>query len=337
MPASDEELVIYYPYAAQPGSEVHELNEDLLHCQGRFFVRAQLSLPLQAADAPVSVWTWVEIGRSGAGDLVDAFEQDEHQDLELIGTLGADLPGFTGVLGAETRIRKASGQRVVITEVLDHRLPSGEHSEEDLGELFDLIWEQGGSEQDLSHEAIVVRGRELFDRPCHLVEVKTPPEAAIEATTMLLVAPPIDTGGLAEVLTIGSSDFFDDQGRPEPEILGQFINPPQELIDCFGDFSMLTRLQSEMVKPGTILGEHYGVPGSEDMAGWLLWYPVSWPEEDWTIDDGQDSIPILQAIPIYQDEIDLAVDHGAEELIERLAEVEITDLHRASVGGDLVW
>ncbi len=69
-------------------------------------------------------------------------------------------------------------------------------------------------------------------------------------------------------------------------------------------------------------------PFSEDteMCGALLWYPEQAGPDFSSMPHGDHTVFFLGVYPLYQDEMDLKLAHGAEALTDRLEAAEVTEL-----------
>jgi hypothetical protein len=316
-------FVIDRPYPTLFAEEVQKVTEQLLHCQGRFFVRCQLRLPLQAEVPAIEILTWAEISRADSADIVDADESpDDRGQLLLTSRLAADIPGYEGVIGAETTITYTAGGPAQIDDISDQRLPRGESSIERLDEIEKAI--RGTALRDQEHEIIAEQGEALFGRATYSLEIPPPLGTGLSDAGRILIAPPVDTGQAAQMMTIGSSDILDDDGLPEPEIITELINPSDEAVRCFADFNFVSRIHPGILTPGSMIGEVDGIPGSSGMKAWILWHPED-SEEPVTLANG---IRLLQAFPIYEAEMNFALDQGPEALIERIMIADYSDLKR---------
>lgn len=323
---ADDWFVIDSPYPTLFTEPVQQVSEHILHCQGRFFLRSQLLLPLEAVIPAIKIVTWVEISRLDSSQVVDLQQAQGNQELIIIGRLAADIPGYEGVIGAESTVSYQLDGPGVVSDIVDQRLPRGEASVEQLETIAESI--RGTALRDQEHQIIAEQAEGLFGRSTYQIEVPPPAGTGLTDAGIIVVAPPIDTGDSAQLMTVGSSDIVSAEGLPEPEIITELINPAEETIRCFGDFNFVSRIHPGILTPGSMIGEVEGIPGSSGMKAWILWYPELENDRESPEIELNNGIPILQAFPIYEQEMNFALQEGPEVLIDLILGADYSDLYR---------
>jgi len=327
-----------YPVAIELSDDSQELTEGLLHTNGRFFARVIIPLPLDNPFPIIEIGSWMEIERPLAAEMMSNIESGHSADLTLVGQLATDIPGYPGALGASLIAEANQEGRTVALDVVDTRLPRGQQSKEKMYELYRYVWGNDMplvSANDVRRNTVRDHIGRIFGRDAHCIQVQPPPPMAGLEYPEVQLLPPLDTGEEAVMVTVGCSDVESELGEAF-EIMAALRNPSDDLVNEFGMFTMISRLGQEALHPGAMILRHdadspQSISGSDGMNVWYLSEPLSLPEELATIQSGSEQIKVLQAIPLYQSELEIAARGGLGALDAALGSVDFTDLRREKI------
>jgi hypothetical protein len=331
----EENIFLHQPYALQPlalqwSREESEIvvrqEESGIVFLGRYFLQADIPLPLKRKDSPIVPRVWIEVSEEVFYSLKEVYSGAKRR-MSAGGVLACDIPGFPGTVGSPLRFRLLSPtSEIEIISLADSRIEAigDDLSHNEMVSLYRKTWGNTGyvprvslqrrSEVSKAWEEYL--GTSLFSR-----ETETPPQLAGLPPGEVLLAPPLDTNRKAVFCTVGCSDVRQSNGR-RVEIASWIRNPPDDFIRCFGEFAYLSHLNPQIIAPGAVIPEQNPIPGSQgQMFGWILVIPW-WVEEDSFFVDDQE-VSILAAIPLLASEIRFAAMIGVDNL---LSELENTDV-----------
>jgi hypothetical protein len=314
----------------------HCYEETILSAAGRWFVAVDATLPLDWDESPVRVLVWLEVDQRYA-DRVGSVLAGERSGIDGSGVLACDIPGFAGTMGARGLFRIESGwSRPRLLSVHDARIRRlhGYGGHEGLVELYRRCWSEGASiyvaPAHLALRATVGNAwRALIDRPTFRSPIEPPPRLAGIHPAELIIAPPIDTGGLLCAATLGNAEANPKQAV---ELSVFAYDPSDAFLRCFAEFCYWSRGTSTPLRYGTIVADQH-IPDGE-MEGWLLCWPW-WISDEWKRAEvyyADVRVQLLTAIPVYSDEIAYARRRGIRALRHHLEEsgLDVADLKRAS-------
>lgn len=338
----------YQPVAVKPaavewaeeGGEVTVQEEgDLMSFSGRWFLRAEAPLPLGFDRSPVRPIVWLEIPEEMASSVYD-LRSGSRSRLSGMASLACDVPGFPGTIGAPSRfrIRNSEGVAEIVT-IADQRVLSlpEDPSHDEVLELYRQMW--GAEEDKRTPDA---SGRERFfswwegilGRTVHRKTVPPPPRFSGMEPGEMLFSPPMDTGGIAVMATLGCSDLPESDKK---EIACWARNPSESFLEIFSEFVYITRMNKKPLRSGYIVPERDTIPET-GFSGWLLSEPW-WIRDNMFLPPSEEgpSVEVLGAMPLYPVEMAFAAMFGPDRLIEALQEANIdpTDLERDAVAPDM--
>lgn len=327
-------------WAEESGSANAEEKSDLLGMSGRWFVRAEAPLPLGMKNSPVRPVIWLEIGESLASSIYD-LRSGNRSRVSGPATLACDLPGFPGSVGSPARFRiRNQGEPAEVVSVSDQRIASlpEEPTHEQILDIYRYMWgaEKDGRQPDSSQrERFFAWWENMLGRTVHRRLVQPPPRfSGIEPGEMLF-SPPLDTGGVAVMATLGCSDLPESEKK---EIACWVRNPPERFLEIFSEFVYISRMNQKPLRSGYIVPEKEILP--DGFSGWLLCDPW-WIHERESLylppSESGPSIEVLGAMPLYPVEMAYATMFGPDKLIEELQDsgVDPTDLGRDPVAPEL--
>ena len=299
-----------HPLAEVPGAHM---------IWGRFFLQAELPLPLRREDTPVVLDVWIEVLEDAARGM-RAVAEGERRSFSGRAILASDVPGFPGSAGSVCRIRFRGGSLRII-DCGDSRIASlpSDMEHEAMAALYRLVW---GNPEPLRpvrwdlREAVEADLQKRLGGRCQTKLVSPPPRIAGMDPGEVLVSPPLDTGRPAFLSTVGCSDVADSGGR-HYEITTRLQNPSDDLVRCFGEFVYLARMNPHALLPGQIVPERKPIPDSNGkMAAWVLLAAEGGPWEPTKTERGY--VEYLQALPLMPVEVSFAGAFGVEKLEEVL-------------------
>lgn len=315
------------------GVGIKEIGNHFMMAQGRLFLLARATFPLDWKKSPVTVGAWVEVGQSAASELTTMEESNEEIPVIGSGRLACDLPGFPGSLGAEVsfayqpgeshaRIHTCGDARIADFNTRDHK---------ELGSLYRRAW--GGSAELIPDRpelraGIGVAWHEIVGRPIFRRELEPPAAIAGTKPLEILIAPPLDTGGEAIAASVGIVNAL----RRQPvELITYARNADDHYLESFGELCYLPFISNnvEFVN-NDLIGQNQGLPGVPEMIAWLIcesWWLDSLPPSIEV--DGLD-VKLQVAIPVRPEEVAFAAHRGPGALRQELElnAVDVTDLKR---------
>lgn len=299
---------------------------------GRFFLRAELPLPLRREDTPIVLEVWIEVLEDAASGICAVLE-GERRSFSGRAHLASDVPGFPGSSGSVCRIR-FRGEAIKIIDCGDERISSlrADLDHEEMAALYRCIW---GNSDDLAavrwdlRQAVASDLQDRLGGRCQTKLVEPPSRIAGIDPGEVLVSPPLDTGRPAFLSTVGCSDVADSSGR-HYEITTRLQNPSDDLVRCFGEFVYLARMNPHAILPGQIVPERKPIPDSNGkMSAWLLIETEEAPPWEATKAD-RGLVEYLQAFPLMPVEVSFASAFGVEKLQEvlHMSGEDLTSLKR---------
>jgi hypothetical protein len=299
--------------------------EDFIVAAERCFVSAHVSLPLAQKDSPVRAKVWVEIEGRQMARTSDAF--DERRSIRVQGTLACDIPGFPGTMNSKVTVQvNGPSERFQLTHCSDQRLNASSSlrlTHRELGNLYRRMWGRHHPYVDAPPEmraAIKRFWSEFVGREVFYNAVEPPPFLAGIEPGLVGVVPPLDTGDVATVVTVGNSDVVQDSRSAE--FICWARDPGQEFIGSFAEFAYWSRQAQRPPQPGDLVTEERGIPGtgSDEKNAWFICEPY-WPDAPQlpaTYAAGQ-TVQTLLAVPLTAEESRFYQLAGADALLEQLA------------------
>jgi len=322
-----------FPWAAERIEQDGELSAEisdaladggLVEIAGRFFVRAEMPLPVSLPESPVRARVWVEIPADNAALLLVTGPQGVASAGE--GHLASELPGFPGLIGSPCAWELPAGaNELVIRWCADERIDQlPEHPDHDqLAGIYRMLWGNPGPvvpDDPELRAAVISHWHETLERPLYRKPIEPPPMLSGYRAPELAVGPPLDTGGDAVLATIGCSEQPGPAGE-RVEIVGWADDPSEEFIRSFSEFCFISRLSDEPLGHGRVVPERRVIPGTEGMHGWLLVDPPLLGEERHervgeVIPSPSGEVKVLAAIPLHPAEMALAAGMGPKALFD---------------------
>jgi hypothetical protein len=315
----------------------HCFEETIVSAAGRWFVAADATLPLNWDESPVRVLVWLEVDNRYS-NRVGAVMRGESISTDGNGILACDIPGFAGSMGARAIFRIERGQaRPCLLDCNDTRIKKmhGYGGHAGLVELYRRCWSEGlstdvvGAHPQL-RATVGNAWRELIDRPTFRRPIEPPPRIAGIQPAELIIAPPLDTGGVVCAATLGNAEA---NPRHAVELSVFAYDPSDAFLRCFSEFCYWSRGTSRPLRYGSILIDNI-IPDCNEMKGWLLCYPW-WIGGDWEQAEvycENVRVRLMTAVPVHPQEITYSHQHGTRALMHlfELADTDVANLHRES-------
>lgn len=313
------------PLSVNPSVRIDGIHEDgIIHQNGRFFIKTDATLPLNAQHSPVMVeGIWVEVEREQVDGIINTIDSKDPGHARLSsGTLARDLPGIQGTNGARVSVLMEMGKRPQIVGVADARIPRGKLPEARLLGVYRKTWGNPSpvfTADETRRNQVVESIETKFGSDIEVREVEIPPPFLGNTPPEVLVA---KTENVYTAVTVGASYMQNSSGSMF-EVIVEMNEVSDDLLETFSEFCFLPGYDA--IKPGTVIGVKDGCFNELDFSSWLIWTPFRVDEPSFVLDGNEMSF--LQAVPLYPEEMYLAIENP-REMAEKLSRADVGDMDR---------